>query len=87
MKIKQGFVVREIAGQSVVVALGEASKVFNGMIKLNETGRFIWNQLADGCEREAIIEAMLREYDVDRKTVERDVDGFIDILKGAKILE
>ena len=87
MKIKQGFVIREIAGQSVVVALGEASKIFNGMIKLNETGKSIWTQLADGCEREAIIEAMLREYDVDRETVNRDVDGFINILKGANILE
>ena len=87
MKIKQGFVIREIAGQSVVVALGEASKIFNGMIKLNETGKFIWAQLADGCEREAIVEAMLREYDVDRETVNRDVDGFIEVLKGANILE
>ena len=43
MKIKNGFVVREIAGECVVVALGEASKVFNGIIKLNETGKIIWN--------------------------------------------
>ena len=43
MRIKKGFVVREIAGQSIVVALGGANKVFNGMIKLNETGRIIWD--------------------------------------------
>ena len=51
MKIKNGFVVREIAGECVVVALGEASKIFNGIIKLNDTGRIIWNMLAEGSEK------------------------------------
>ena len=41
MKIKNGFVAKEIAGQYVVVALGQASKIFNGIIKLNESGKFI----------------------------------------------
>ena len=67
MKIKNGFVVREIAGQSIVVALGEASKIFNGMIKLNETGRVIWDALVKGAETEEIVEALLAEYDVDRE--------------------
>ena len=48
MKIKKGFVVREIAGQSVVVALGSATKDFNGMIKLNDSGRVIWDMLSEG---------------------------------------
>ena len=48
MKIKEGFVVKEIAGQCVVIALGEASKIFNGLIKLNDTGRFIWEKLSEG---------------------------------------
>ncbi len=87
MKIKNGFVVRDIAGQSVVVALGAASKIFNGMIRLNETGKFIWSKLSEGCDREDLIAAMLAEYDIDRDTVVQDVDRFIDTLKGANILE
>ena len=39
MKIKEGYVLREVAGQAVVIAVGEASKTFHGMINLNETGR------------------------------------------------
>lgn len=87
MKIKEGFVVRELAGESVVIALGEASKIFNGIIKLNDTGRSIWELLSKGCEREEAIEAMLSEYDVDRATIEADFDRFVEALKGANILE
>ena len=52
MKIKEGFVVREIAGQSVVIAVGAASKIFNGIIKLNETGKIIWTKLSEGAGKE-----------------------------------
>ena len=44
MKIKQGFMLREVAGNYVVVAVGEASKKFNGVINLNESGAFIWKK-------------------------------------------
>ena len=87
MKIKSGFVVREIAGQSVVVALGEASKAFNGIIKLNETGRIIWDMLCEATEKEQIVEKILSEYEVDKATVEKDVDGFVNTLKENNILE
>ncbi len=87
MKVKNGFVVRSIAGESVVVALGEASKSFNGIIKLNETGRFLWDKLSEGCDTEGLVEAILSEYEIDRQTAEADVSRFVDTLKGASILE
>ena len=87
MKIKNGFVVRSIAGESVVVALGEASKNFNGIIKLNDTGRFLWDKLAVGCEKAELVDAILAEYDIDRQTAEADIDRFTETLKGANILE
>ena len=88
MKIKNGFVAREIAGQYVVVALGQASKVFNGIIKLNESAKFIWDMLVKGAEKEEIVEALLNEYEgVEAAVVEADVDNFINKLEGANILE
>lgn len=88
MKIREGFVVKELAGQYVVVALGKASKIFNGIIKLNESAKFIWDKLTDGAERNDIVEAIMGEYEgVDRETAENDVDKFIAELKGANILE
>ena len=87
MKIKDGFVVREIAGECVVIALGEASKSFNGMIKLNESARILWECLEKGCETEDMIAAILAAYDVDRDTAEKDVVRLICTLRGANILE
>ena len=87
MKIKSGFVIREIAGQSVVVALGEASKSFNGIIKLNETGRIICDMLSVGAEKDSIVDKILSEYEIDRATVENDVENFTATLKENNILE
>lgn len=87
MKIKNGFVVREIAGECVVVALGEASRIFNGIIKLNETAKLIWNMLSEGSEKETVIERILATYEIDRETAENDFDRFVETLKGANILE
>lgn len=87
MKIKNGFVVREIAGEHVVVALGEACRTFNGMIRLNETGRLIWDGLSDGKSKEEIVDLILNEYEAERAVVEADYDKFISTLKGADILE
>ena len=87
MKIREGFVVREIAGESVVIALGKASQIFNGMIKLNETGRLIWDGLAAGKEKDQIVDSILAEYDVERSVIEADYEKFISVLKGANVLE
>ena len=45
MKIRNGFMLRKVGGQNVVVAVGAASRDFNGIIKLNETGAFLWELL------------------------------------------
>lgn len=87
MIIREGFVVRQIAGQSFVVALGSASKAFNGMIKLNETARLIWDMIADGNEKERIVEKILEEYDVDRAMAESDYDALIGVLQEAGVFE
>ncbi|MCC8103908.1 MAG: PqqD family protein [Lachnospiraceae bacterium] len=58
MKIKEGFVIRKVAGEYVAVATGEASREFQGMIKLNETAKTIWEGLADNWTRERIVESL-----------------------------
>lgn len=88
MKIKSGFVLRDVAGKTFVVATGELSKTFKGMITLNETGKFIWNLLENDVTKEEIVDKMLEVYNgVERAVVENDVDVFIDKLAGDNILE
>ena len=77
MKIKEGFMLREVAGSYVVVAVGERSEQFNGMVNLNETGAFMWKKTEEGTSREELLGALLETYDVERSVAERDVDKFI----------
>ena len=87
MKIKDGFVLREVAGSFIVVAVGEAVKNFNGIINLNETGAFLWKILESGATKEELIAKLLEEYDVDEKTATEDVSKFINKLSEAKLVK
>ena len=87
MKIKDGFVVRAVAGQNMVVALGDAAKIFNGIIKLNESARLIWDMLEVGAERGEIIDKLEENYDVPREILARDCDAFLQSLRENNVLE
>ena len=86
MKIKSGFIVREIAGKTVALAVGERSKEFHGMITLNETGLFIWNQLNTDTTEEKISEEIMKVYDVPEDRARADVHSFLEILINAGIV-
>lgn len=87
MKVREGFVLKKIGTQAVVVAVGSASKIFNGMIKLNDTGELMWKKLTDGATKEELVEAILEEYETTEETVSGDVDRFLETLKKAGIIE
>ena len=77
MRIKNGFVLREVAGQIMVIATGEASKDFHGMIKLNSTGKVIWLGLQEGLEENKIAERLQEQFDVDAEKALEDTRGFL----------
>ena len=87
MRIREGFVVKEIAGQYVVVALGAASKIFNGIIMLNETGKFIWELMAEGIEKEDLLAKFMAEYNVSEAEAKEDIRVFIQTLLDNGIAE
>ena len=86
MKIKEGFILREIAGSFIVVAVGDAVKNFNGVINLNPTGAFLWKKLSEGGDEQTLLKALLDEYEVDEQLAKRDIAMFIDKLKNANLL-
>ena len=88
MKIKKNFVLRTIAGTSVVVPTGSDSINFNGMISLNETGVFLWKLLENGTDETKLADCLEAEYEgIDRKTCEEDVAEFIKKLRNIGIIE
>ena len=87
MKIKDGYMMRKVAGNCVVVPMGDEVTNFNGMINLNETGEVIFENIQNGCSREELVEIMLKEFEAPREVIERDVDVFIEKLEKVGILE
>ena len=75
MKLKDGFVLRQVAGEYVAIPSGDEVDL-NKMITLNETGAFLWEQLSTETTQDALAEALLAEYEVDRDTAVRCVEDF-----------
>ena len=87
MKIKEGYVIRQVMGNYVVIATGEESRNFHGMVKLNDTAANIWNYIAEGKGEDEIVAAMLEEYEVDEAKLRDDVKKTIEILVAQGLVE
>ena len=79
MKIKEGFLLRQVAGQDVVLPTGNELDL-NMMITLNGTGAFLWERLQTETDEAALVEALLGEYDVDEETAKNAVAAFVKTL-------
>lgn len=77
MKIKEGFMLRSVADNYVVVPIGKEAADFNGMITLNETGAFMWQCLEEGCTKEELVEKVLKEYEAEKEQVIQSAERFM----------
>lgn len=77
MKIRSGFILREVLGSPMVVATGDAARNFHGMIKLNETAGFIWRRLQDGLTEPQIAAKLAEVYDVSQERAAADVAALL----------
>lgn len=78
---------RDVAGQAVAIATGEASKSFHGMVKLNDTGAVIWNGIEKGLDEAEIAEQLTASYDVEVGQALKDVESFIARMRDAGLVE
>jgi len=76
MKLKDGFILRTVAGQTVVLPTGDELDL-NMMITLNDTGKFLWELLQTETDEAALTAELLKEYDVDEATAAKAVAGFV----------
>ncbi len=87
MKVKEDFLLREVAGCFVVVPVGKATVDFNGMLNLNDTGAFLWENLQEETTKQELVEKLLSAYEITEDIASRDVDLFIKKLEDADLLE
>ena len=84
--MKNKFLLREIAGEFLLIPLGSSSKQFNSIITMNETGAFIWRLLEKGMSVQEVARALTEDYDVSFDTAVSDNDKFINELQRKYIL-
>lgn len=86
MKFKKEFILREIVGETVLIPAGETATKFNGLISVNELGRFIWENIEKAKDEDELLEFILDEYEVEREVAKADLDEFLQVLKDAEII-
>lgn len=87
MKIKDEYILQNIAGKWVVIDTNARSVNFNKLLTLNNTGKLLWDMLEEGAERDALVSALEKQYGIDRESAESDVDAFVLKLKELECLE
>lgn len=86
MKLTENFILRNIAGEDMLIPLGETSAALSGIVTLNGTAAVIWKALTENCTKAHAIEAVLQTYEIDGDTARNDVDAFWDRLVALGLL-
>ena len=86
MQISKEFVLREIAGEYIIIPTGSTVLEFNGLITVNEVGIALWKMLQQEVTLEQLVEGILAEYDVEESVAREDIQEFLDELVKGGIL-
>ena len=86
MKVEKEFVLREIAGDYIIIPTGKTVLKFNGLITVNEEGASLWKMLQEEATMDELVQGILEEYDVDEATAREDIQEFLDTLDKGGVL-
>ena len=86
MKRDSNFLLRTVAGKQVIVPVGKAVVTFPGMITVNDTGAFLWEQLEQEHTLESLVKAVTDAYEVEQEVAAQDVQAFIEKLRSTGAL-
>lgn len=87
MKLRGEYVLREVAGEAILIPTGKSALEFNGIVGLNPISAEIWKCLESGKGRSEILAHILEEYEVSEEIVNADLDEFLAKLQELNILE
>ncbi len=86
-RLKDGFIVRKIGGQTMAVPVGRQTSEIHGMIALTESAELLWNTLKEGADLEKLTEIITDNYEIDKETAVADIEKFLDKLQQQGVLE
>ena len=87
MKVEKEFVLREIAGDYIIIPTGKTVLDFNGLITVNEVGASLWNMLQEEVSLDDLVNGILNEYDDEEEIAREDIQEFLTSLETGGILK
>ena len=87
MKIKDGFILKDVAGSKIVIAIGEQRFNFNGVITFNEVGADVFNMLDGNNSVEEIVAKISEEYNAPYEVVKSDVEKLIEKMRKHNLID
>ena len=87
MHASKDYILREIAGETILIPSGAAAQKFNGLVTLNELGSFIWNALSEDLTLAALTARITDVYEIDAATAKADAEEFLAELRRVGALE
>ena len=86
LQVSKEMILREIAGEYLLIPTGQTALRVHGMIRLSESGLLLWKKLQNKTTEEEMVNAILDEYIIDRETATTDVRAFIDQMRKVGVL-
>ena len=86
MKVSDQFILRTIAGETLLIPVGEAAVTVKGLIALSESGVLLYNKLKDGCSKQMLVQILMGEYDVCESVAVEDVEAFLQQMRQLHML-
>ena len=87
MKAKQGFVLRNVVDEYILMPTGDNIGKFNGTVLLNEVSALVWEKLQNPVSKEDLLKAVQDEYDVDKTVASADLDALLDTFRKYGVIE
>ena len=87
MKAKNGFVLRKVVDEQILMPVGDNIGQFNGTVLMNDVSAFVWEKMQEPVTKEELLQAVLSEFEVDEETASRDLDELLEKFAGLGIIE
>ena len=86
MEIKKQVILRSVAGEHMLIPVGETVFQYNGIFMLTESGKILWENIEKGAQGKELADLLVQEYGIDSDTALEDVNEFIEMLRAFGIV-
>ena len=86
MEIKKQVILRSVAGEHMLIPVGETVFEYNGIFMITESGKFLWENIVNGKDEKELADLLAQEYGIDNNTAAADVNEFLEMLRSFGII-